>query len=305
MNAPERTPDELPPDARRAIAAALAEDEAGSDVTAAALVPPGARGAAEIRVKEAGVVAGLRVAREVFAQVDPSLAFHALARDGDRIDAGGAHGRRVAVARIEGSLRSLLAGERVALNFMQRMSGIATTTARFVAAVHGTGAAILATRKTAPGLRAFDVAAVRAGGGGVHRGSLGERVLVKENHVRAARIAGTAGDMAAVAARIAAHASVRIGLEAADRDELRAALLAPGVDVVLLDNFTPAECREAVALRDALCAARGPRTPALEASGGITLATVAAYASSGVERISVGALTHSAPALDLSMTVLE
>lgn len=286
---------------------ALAEDEAGRDVTATALVPAGALGAAEIRVKETGVVAGIDVAREVFAQVDPALRFDALLCDGDRVHCGhGPSRRRVPVARIEGSLRSLVAAERVALNFMQRMSGIATLTAHFVEAVSGTGVAILATRKTAPGLRPFDLAAVRAGGGGVHRGSLGERVLVKENHVRAARVAGSARSMdAVVAVVVAASSGAKVGIEAADRDELEAALRAPGVDVVLLDNFTPEECREAVALRAAICAARGPRTPALEASGGITLATVAAYAATGVERISVGALTHSVPALDLSLTVIE
>jgi nicotinate-nucleotide pyrophosphorylase (carboxylating) len=213
---------------------------------------------------------------------------------------------RAVVARLAGPLRSLLAGERTAVNFMQRMGGIATTTAHFVDAVRGTPAAILATRKTAPGLRWFDLAAVRAGGGGVHRGSLSERVLVKENHVRAARAAGTCASMADVVERVLRVSGRRsVGIEAADMDELRAALV-PDVDVVLLDNFTPAECREAVRIRGATCGAETFEGggPALEASGGITLANVAAYAASGVDRISVGALTHSAPALDVSMSIV-
>lgn len=292
------------PDAERAtIAAALAEDAAGApagDVTSRRLVPPDAHGAAEIRAKAAGVLAGLAVAAEVLHQVDPDVRFAASAADGDRVTPG------TVVARAEGRLASLLAGERVALNFLQRMSGIATLTASFVDAVAGTGVRVLATRKTAPGLRAFDLAAVRAGGGGVHRGSLSERVLVKENHFRAARAAGSVRGFADVVARLAggaggAGAPVPVGIEVADLDELRDALR-PGVDVVLLDNFTPAQCEEAVRMRAAAFPAGGG--PQFEASGGISLANVAAYARTGVERISVGALTHSAPALDLSMRVL-
>lgn len=289
---------------RRVVAAALAEDAAGSDVTSLALVPPAALGAAEIRAKGAGVVAGLAVVVEVFRQVDPRVRVELRVRDGDRVAPG-----TVAV-RLDGPLVALLAGERTAVNFLQRMSGIATTTARFVEAVRGTGARVLATRKTAPGLRAFDLAAVRAGGGGVHRESLAAQVLVKENHLRAARAAGTATSMAEVVARVAAAsacapgaraARTRVGIEAADLDEFAAALAA-GVDVVLLDNFTPAQCARAVRLRAKLFPRGG--APELEASGGIALANVAAYARTGVERVSVGALTHSAPALDLSMTVL-
>jgi nicotinate-nucleotide pyrophosphorylase (carboxylating) len=278
------------------IDAALAEDAASRDVTTSALVPADATGAAEIRVKgEGGVVAGLGVAAAVFARLDASCAFVALAEDGDRVAAG------TTVARVEGRLRVLLEGERTAVNFLQRMGGIATLTARFAEAVAGTGVAILATRKTAPGLRPFDLAAVRAGGGGVHRGSLAERVLVKENHLRAARAAGTAATMReAVALVVGAARGAAVGIEAADLDELRGALV-PGVDVVLLDNFTPEACVQAAAIRRAAFPAGDG--PLLEASGGVTLANVRAYAATGVERISVGALTHSAPALDVSMTV--
>ena len=285
---------------RAAVAAALAEDVATDDVTTRALVPPGAHGAAEIRAKAPGVVAGIAVAAEVFRQVDPSVRFEALAADGDVVSAGHV------VVRVEGRLVALLEAERTAVNFLQRMSGIATLTAQFVAAVRGTGVRILATRKTAPVLRPFDLAAVRAGGGGVHRESLAAAVLVKENHVRAARAARTAESMPAVVARVLAAAAAAdprpgVGIEAADLDELRAALV-PGVDVLLLDNFTPEQCVEGVCLRAAAFPAGGG--PELEASGGITLANVAACARTGVERISVGALTHSAPALDLSMRVL-
>jgi nicotinate-nucleotide pyrophosphorylase (carboxylating) len=182
------------------------------------------------------------------------------------------------------------------------MSGIATHTARFVAAVRGTRAAILCTRKTAPGLRSEDVAAVRAGGGDAHRLSLADRVLVKENHLAAARRAGWAQSMADVAARLTGPdgPGVPIGIEVTSLDELREALV-PGVDVVLLDNFTPRQCADGVAARDAAYPAGDG--PALEASGGITLSNVHEFAESGVERISVGEPTHSARALDLSMKI--
>ncbi len=301
---------ELPAEVLAVVRAALAEDAAARDVTASALVPADAVGEGEIRAKAPGVVAGLDLALAVFAAADPATQVEALVADGDQVRSG------TLVCRANGTLRSLLAAERTAVNFLQRMSGIATLTARFVTAVRGTGVEILATRKTAPGLRWADLAAVRAGGGGVHRGSLSERVLVKENHLRAARAAGTCQTMADVVRRIldagtsgpgaTVDGGIAIGIEAADLGELRDALV-PGVDVVLLDNFTPDLCREAVAVRARMFAAdpgawpKGP--PRLEASGGITLANIGAYAATGVERVSVGALTHSAPALDLSMTV--
>lgn len=281
---------------RAAILAALREDRAADDVTSRALVPETTAGHAMVRAKEAGVVAGLTVAARVFAEIDSRVRFDAAVRDGARVAAG------AVVARVAGPLRSLLAGERTAVNFLQRMSGIATLTAKFVDEVKGTRAQILATRKTAPGLREFDLQAVRAGGGGVHRESLAERVLVKENHLAAARAAGTARTMADVVAALARERpGVPIGIEAEDLDELRAALV-PGVEVVLLDDFEPERIVEAVALRDAAFPQGGG--PALEASGGVTLANVRRYAETGVERITVGAITHSAPALDVSMKVL-
>jgi nicotinate-nucleotide pyrophosphorylase (carboxylating) len=282
---------------RAAIAAALREDRADDDVTTRALVPEGAQGSAMIRAKQAGVVAGLDVAAAVFAHVDPRVRFQGAVRDGTRVEAS------VVVARVAGPLRSLLAGERTAVNFVQRMSGVATLTAQFVDAVRGTRARILATRKTAPGLRAFDLAAVRAGGGDVHRATLADRVLVKANHLLAARAAGAAKSMTDVVALLAREKpGVPVGIEAVDLDELRAALV-PGVEVVLLDNFAPDRVAEAVRVRDAAFPTGGG--PQLEASGGVTLANVRAFAETGVERISVGALTHSAPALDVSMKVLS
>jgi nicotinate-nucleotide pyrophosphorylase (carboxylating) len=279
------------------VRAALREDRAQQDVTSQLLVPADAHGSAVIRAKQGGVVAGLAHGCFAFVSLGGHGTIEPLAADGDRVAAG------AELVRLEGPLRYLLAGERTAVNLIQRMSGIATLTAQFVDAVRGTRARILATRKTAPGLRAFDLAAVRAGGGDVHRASLAERVLVKENHLAAARAAGTAATMADVVALIGrARPGVPVGIEAADLGELRAALV-PGVEVVLLDNFTPARVAEAVAIR----AAAFPKGdgPELEASGGITLANVRGYAETGVERISVGAITHSAPALDVSMKIVS
>jgi nicotinate-nucleotide pyrophosphorylase (carboxylating) len=279
-----------------AIRAALREDAADRDVTSRTLVPAGASGRAVIRAKADGVAAGIRHACFVFEALRGGVRAGVLVEDGTRVAAG------TDLVRLEGPLRDLLAGERVAVNLIQRMSGIATLTAKFVDAVKGTRARILATRKTAPGLRAFDLAAVRAGGGDVHRASLAERVLVKENHLRAARAAGTARTMADVVALFArANPGVPVGVEAVDLDELSAALV-PGVEVVLLDNFTPERTAEAVRLRDAAFPSGGG--PALESSGGVTLANVRRFAETGVERISVGAITHSAPALDVSMEIV-
>jgi nicotinate-nucleotide pyrophosphorylase (carboxylating) len=275
----------------------LREDAADRDVTARALVPPTVAGNAEIRAKQDGVLAGLDIAREVFDALDAGVSVETFAADGDRVRVG------QVVARVSGPCRALLAGERTALNILQRMSGVATHTAHFVDAVAGTRARIYVTRKTMPGLRDFDLAAVRAGGAEAHRDSLADRVLVKENHVAAAKADGWATSMADVAAHLvgADGPDVPIGIEVTDLDELREALI-PGVDVLLVDNFTPALCREAVAIRDA--AFPDGDGPQIEASGGITLETVRAFAEAGVERISTGAPTHSATALDLSMKIV-
>jgi nicotinate-nucleotide pyrophosphorylase (carboxylating) len=308
-------------DVRAVIARALAEDRVAEDVTSAALVPASATGRAVIRAKQEGVIAGIDVAQAVFAAVDSELLFEARVADGSPVLAGSV------VAHVTGSLRSLLAAERTALNFLQRMSGVATLTAQFVEAVAGTRAVILATRKTTPGLRAFDLAAVRAGGGEVHRESLADRFLVKENHVAAARSGGLADDVEGVVRHLVggdgdaagqfvggdgdaagqfvggdgdAAPGAPLGIEVTNLGEVRQGLRR-GVDVLLLDNFTPTQCAEAVALRKQRFPGGGG--PAFEASGNVTLRTVRAYADAGVERISAGALTHSAPALDLSMLV--
>lgn len=263
----------------------LAEDVAGGDVTSAATIPADRRAAATLVVKEPGVVAGLDVARRVFARVDSTIAFAAVGGDGDRIDAP-----PQAVARLEGPARSLLTGERLALNLMQRMSGIATTTARYVDAVAGTGCAILDTRKTAPGLRLLDKRAVAIGGGTNHRIGLYDAILIKDNHVA---VAGGIG--AAIEAARAYAPDLAIEIETTSLAQVADAL-AHRPDTIMFDNMSPTLMREAVGLVDGRA-----RT---EASGGITLDTIRAVAETGVDSISVGALTHSVRALDISLEVV-
>jgi nicotinate-nucleotide pyrophosphorylase (carboxylating) len=260
---------------------ALREDIGGGDLTTAAVVPEGSRARARIEQKAAGVPAGLGVAGAVFERVDPELAWRVHARDGDWREGG-------LLAEVEGRAASILAGERVALNFLGRLSGIATLTARYVKAVEGTGARVLDTRKTTPGLRALEKEAVRLGGGSSHRAGLFDAILVKENH------AALAGGVAEAARRAlaAAPAGVEVEVECATLAEVSAALEA-GVPRLLLDNMSVEELRRAVELA-------GGRAE-LEASGGITLGTIRAVAQTGVDFISIGALTHSAPALDVSL----
>jgi nicotinate-nucleotide pyrophosphorylase (carboxylating) len=260
---------------------ALAEDLGHGDLTTQAVVPEGARARGTILQKGPGVLAGLDVARAVFERVDPDVSFSALVPEGEWRQPGPAVG-------VEGATASILAAERTAINFLGLLSGVATLTARYVAAVEGTGATILDTRKTVPGLRALQKAAVAAGGGSSHRAGLHDAILVKENHVR------SAGGVAEAASRALAGApdGVTVEVEVESLDELAAALDA-GVGRVLLDNMGLGHLRMAVEL------ARGRAQ--LEASGGITLETVRDVAETGVDFISVGALTHSAPALDLSL----
>jgi nicotinate-nucleotide pyrophosphorylase (carboxylating) len=260
---------------------ALSEDLGDGDLTTAAVVPAGASARARIEQKAPGVPAGLRVAEKVFERVDPGLRWHAHAAEGTWREEG-------LLAEVAGSAASILAAERVALNFLGRLSGIATLTARYVEAVEGTGTRILDTRKTTPGLRALEKEAVRAGGGVSHRSGLFDAILVKENH---AVLAGGVGE-AARGALSAAPAGVTVEVECATLDEVAAALDA-GVPRLLLDNMTPSELGRAVELT------RGRAE--LEASGGITLETIRAVAEAGVDFVSVGALTHSAPALDVSL----
>ncbi|MDQ3587823.1 MAG: carboxylating nicotinate-nucleotide diphosphorylase [Actinomycetota bacterium] len=269
---------------RELIDRALAEDLGSGDVTTAAVVPQGAAARARIEQKAPGVIAGLEVARTVFERVDPELRWEALISEGEWRERG-------SVASAEGAAASLLAGERVALNLLGRLSGVATLTARYLEAVAGTGARILDTRKTTPGLRELEKGAVVTGGGVSHRGGLYDAILIKENH---AVLAGGVG-RAVRAARERAPDGMLVEVECRDLGEVNEALEA-GVPRILLDNMPPDRLREAVALA-------GGRAQ-LEASGGVALETVRAIAQTGVDFISVGALTHSAPALDLSL-ILE
>jgi nicotinate-nucleotide pyrophosphorylase (carboxylating) len=274
-----RTPDQDEID--RVIAAGLREDAARRDVTGRAIFGPAARARAVLRAKEAGVLAGLPVARRVFSRLDPAIRFVARRRDGDRVAAG------EIVAEIRGPTRALLAGERLALNLLQRMSGIATLTARYVEAVRGLPVRILDTRKTAPGLRALDKYAVACGGAANHRMSLADLAMIKDNHLRAA------GSIQAAVEKVRRAAPrVKIEVEASTLDEVQEAAAAR-VDFIMLDNMAPDLMREAVAL----VAGRAK----IEASGSISMENVRAVAETGVDFISVGRLTHSAPALDLSM----
>jgi nicotinate-nucleotide pyrophosphorylase (carboxylating) len=268
---------------RELVARALGEDLGAGDITSEATVPARARARARIVQKQPGVLFGIAAARETFEQLGAD--FEPLAAEGewrDRVPAD--------VARVAGPARALLAGERTALNFLGHLSGIATLTARFVAAVEGSGAAILDTRKTTPGLRALEKSAVAEGGGTNHRLGLDDAVLIKENHIA---LAG--GLRAAVAAAREARPDDEIEVECTTPAEVAAALEV-GADRLLLDNMSPDELRAAVAARD-----RAGAAARLEASGGVTLDNVAEVAAAGVELISIGALTHSAPALDLSM----
>jgi nicotinate-nucleotide pyrophosphorylase (carboxylating) len=266
----------------RVLAAALAEDVGPGDVTTEGVVPAGLRCRAELLVEEPGLVCGVPLALGVFAKLDPAATGQALVEEGSRIDGP------TAVARLEGPARAVLTGERTALNLLGRLSGIATLTGRYVDAVDGTGAVILDTRKTTPGLRELEKYAVRCGGGRNHRAGLYDMILLKENHLR------VAGGIRKAVAAFADRNGTPLEVEAETLAEVREALEA-GVDRILLDNMTPAELREAVAL----VAGRVP----LEASGGISLETVRAVAETGVDFISVGALTHGARSLAVSLDV--
>ena len=267
------------------VSTALAEDIGSGDVTCEYFVAPGQSGTARIIAREPGIAAGVEVAGETFRQVDASLVLETGCASGSPVAPGDT------VLTIRGDVRSILTAERTALNFLQRLSGVATLTRRYVDAVAGTHARILDTRKTTPGLRLLEKAAVAAGGGTNHRIGLYDLVLVKDNHL-------AAGDdldflRHAIARVRSERPGVRVELEADTLDQVRGFLTLEGVEVILLDNMTPAMMREAVAL--------GAGRIRFEASGGVNLQTVATIAATGVDFISVGALTHSAPALDFSL----
>jgi nicotinate-nucleotide pyrophosphorylase (carboxylating) len=262
----------------------LAEDVGSGDVTTEATIPEGHRVSARLLVKQPGVVCGLDAAEAVFRLLDPALEVERLLADGDAVE------QAPAIAlRLEGDARALLTGERLALNLAGRLSGVATLTRRYVDAISGTGALVLDTRKTTPGLRMLEKHAVACGGGGNYRLGLYDAVLIKDNHLAVSE------SVAAAVSRARAHApGLEVEVEADTLAQVEQALAARA-DAILLDNMSPAAMREAVRL-----VAGRART---EASGGITLETIRDVAESGVDTISIGALTHSAPALDVSLEV--
>jgi len=263
------------------VAGALAEDIGSGDITTILTTDPETPGRAVIRSNQEGVLAGALAACIVFTTADPSLEVVSSIMDGARVAAGDT------IMRIAGRGTSILTAERTALNFLQRMSGIATLTAEFVRLVEGTRAKITDTRKTAPGLRLTDKLAVRAGGGVNHRFGLYDMILIKDNHIAAA------GGITAAVARCAGRTGMTVEVETKTPDQVAEALRCPGITRIMLDNFTVDSMREAVRMI-------GGRVE-VEASGNVSLANVRAIAGTGVDFISVGALTHSAPALDLSL----
>ncbi|MBN1460287.1 MAG: carboxylating nicotinate-nucleotide diphosphorylase [Armatimonadetes bacterium] len=268
------------------VARALAEDVGTGDLTTLAMVDAEDQCRAEIVAQADGVIAGLSVACVVFRTVDPQVAFDAIVSDGARVSDG------MTIAHIAGPTRAILTAERTALNFLQRLSGIATTTAEYVEAIRGTAARVLDTRKTAPGLRLLDKYAVRIGGGHNHRVGLFDGVLIKDNHLRAA---GGVGE-AVRRARAYAHHLLKVEVEVQTLEEVGEAIQA-GADVILLDNMTVSEVRKAVALIGGRCLT--------EVSGGVTLESIRELAETGVDFISVGALTHSVTALDISLEIAD
>ena len=268
------------------VKAALAEDFGDGDHTTLATIPQDATGRARLVAKEAGVIAGIDVARMVFEEVDPNLHFEAFLADGDRVAPG------TEVFEVAGSSGAILSAERLSLNFLQRMSGIATATARMVKEVEGTNAVILDTRKTTPNLRLMEKYAVKAGGGGNHRFGLFDLMMIKDNHIDFA--GGLRQAVEACKEYLRKHnKELKIEVEVRTFEELKEVMETDGVDRVMLDNFSPDDVRSALKI-----IAGKFET---EASGGITLHTVRAYAETGVDFISVGALTQHIKSLDLSL----
>ena len=265
---------------------ALTEDTGHGDVTSEALIPPELHGKASILVKARGILAGSEVAKGVFLRVDPSLKVELLIKDGARVKAGDI------IATVSGRVTSILKGERVALNFLQRLSGIASQTARYVAKTRGLTASITDTRKTTPGLRLLEKYAVRMGGGQNHRFHLGDGILIKDNHLAALRAPGMSLKDIVAKAKQNAPKDLKVEVEVTTVEEALEAAEA-GADIIMLDNMSPDEMSRVVSLIPS-----GVKT---EASGGITLANVRQAAMAGVDIISIGALTHSPEALDISL----
>ena len=271
------------------VLAALEEDGAYSDVTTSAVIDGAQWGRGTLIAKSGGVIAGLPIAAAALTAIDEDVSFDTFVREGQEVPPG------TDLAEIEGKLAAILACERVALNFLQRLSGIATLTREFVDAVQDTNATILDTRKTTPGLRQLERYAVRAGGGQNHRFSLTDGILIKDNHIEAAKQGGTENlaDLVRHVRRSAPH-TLRIEIECTDVEQVAQAVEG-GADVILLDNMPVEEIRAALRVID--------NRALVEASGGVTLENVADIARTGVDFISVGRLTHSAPALDISLDV--
>ncbi|MGA7672699.1 MAG: carboxylating nicotinate-nucleotide diphosphorylase [Nitrolancea sp.] len=269
----------------RAVQIALEEDTAFGDITTELTVSENREASGRFLAKSDGVISGLTVAAEVFSQIDPRICFRAEITDGEHVHRGDL------IGTISGPARGILLGERVALNFLQRLSGVATATAQYIEAVRGTSARIIDTRKTTPGMRLLEKAAVRDGGGHNHRIGLGDGILIKDNHLAAVGGATRISDAVRLAKDQSPH-TLRVEVEVTNLDELDEALAA-GPDAILVDNMSINDMAEAVR--------RTAGRAILEASGGITLETARAVAETGVDLISVGALTHSSRALDISL----
>lgn len=273
-----------------AVNTALAEDLGRGDITSRSTVRPGIKARGQFLAKQDFVLAGLEVADAVFAAFDPHLQVETTVTDGDELKSG------KVFARVTGDAQTLLAAERTALNFLQQLSGIATVTHKYTDAIAGTSASIVDTRKTTPGLRMLEKYAVTCGGGKNHRFGLDDGVLIKDNHIA---LAGGLTEALRRAREAAGHLH-KIEIEAASLEQVREALQA-GADIIMLDNMSPAQVKQCVDLVSET--EKEKRRTLLEASGGITLTNVREYAETGVDLISIGALTHSAPAVDISFKI--
>jgi nicotinate-nucleotide pyrophosphorylase (carboxylating) len=267
---------------------ALAEDLENGDITTEVVIPSDIKGKAYLVARESGIVAGLKVAETIFNKVDASLKYNSLVRDGDAIHPGDR------IAEIAGPMASILQAERTALNFIQRLSGIATETAKYVAEISGTNAYVTDTRKTTPGLRILEKYAVKVGGGYNHRQNLGDGVLIKDNHLAVIRCNGIKIDEVIEKAREKAERGMKIEVEVESLDDFKIAM-SSGADVIMLDNMEIEEMKEAVKMASGRFK--------IEASGNITIQNVGDVARTGVDYISIGSLTHSVKALDISLEV--
>ena len=278
----------ITPDMERLIELAIMEDYSAGDATTEALISPDIGGKATIVSDESGVLAGLDIALEVFHKMAPDVKIERLLSDGNFLETGSR------IANIQGPLGSILTTERTSLNFLRKLSGVATETSKYVEAIKGTSATIIDTRKTTPGFRSLQKYAVRMGGGTNHRQNLGDGILIKDNHIRTLALEGMSLKDVIKKAHANASHTIKIEVEVEDLGQVKEALES-GAQIILLDNMTPIEMGKAVAL----CGGKA----ITEASGGINLSSVRAVAESGVDLISVGALTHSAPDLDISLDI--